>query len=70
MQPQGRPLRTGTILGNRYVDGGVYSGTSADAVIDLSPDLVVVIAPITAGTASFGALADQLRAAMDKKNRK
>jgi NTE family protein len=50
------PITIGT---ERYVDGGVWSGTNADAVIESSPELVVVIAPITEGTASFGALADR-----------
>lgn len=48
-----------TIGAERYVDGGVWSGTNADAALEIAPELVVVIAPITEGTASFGALADR-----------
>jgi NTE family protein len=45
--------------GRRYVDGGVRSGTSADAALALEPDLVLVVAPVCARTAVFGALAER-----------
>lgn len=48
-----------TVAGRRYVDGGVRSGTSADAALDLAPDLVLVVAPVCRRTAVFGALAER-----------
>jgi NTE family protein len=48
-----------TMEGRRYMDGGVRSGTSADAALDLAPDACLIIAPICKGTASFGALAER-----------
>lgn len=47
------------INGRRFMDGGVRSGTSADLLVGDAPEQVVVIAPITTGTAGFGALADR-----------
>jgi NTE family protein len=48
-----------TINGRRFMDGGVRSGTSADLLADDAPRHVVVIAPICAGTAGFGELAER-----------
>jgi NTE family protein len=48
-----------TLDGRRYVDGGVRSGTNADAVLDIEPDLVLVVAPVCRRTAVFGALAER-----------
>ena len=48
-----------TIGGRRYMDGGVRSGTNADVAIDVGPDVVLIIAPICARTASFGPLAER-----------
>jgi NTE family protein len=48
-----------TINGRRFMDGGVRSGTSADLLVADAPGHVVVIAPIAAGTAGFGALAER-----------
>jgi NTE family protein len=42
-----------------YMDGGVRSGTSADVVLDAAIDVALVIAPICAATAVFGALAER-----------
>jgi NTE family protein len=50
------PVRVG---GRDYMDGGVRSGTSADVALDREPDVAIVIAPICAATASFGALAER-----------
>ncbi len=47
------------LAGRPHVDGGVWSGTHADAAAAIAPGIVVVIAPITEGTAAFGALADR-----------
>jgi NTE family protein len=44
------------IGGRRYIDGAIASGTSADAAADIEPDHVLVIAPICARTAPFGAV--------------
>ena len=48
-----------TIGGRRYMDGGVRSGTSADVLIDVEPDVALVIAPLCKATASFGALCER-----------
>ena len=48
-----------TIDGRRYMDGGVHSCTCADVALEVNPELVVVIAPVTTGTAQFGPLADR-----------
>ncbi len=48
-----------TIDGRRYMDGGVRSGTSADVLLEDAPRLVLALAPICEGTASFGALAER-----------
>jgi len=48
-----------TINGRRFMDGGVRSGTSADLLVRDAPRHVVVIAPIVAGTAGFGDLAER-----------
>jgi len=48
-----------TLDGRSYMDGGVRSGTNADVALDREPDVTVVIAPICAATASFGALAER-----------
>lgn len=47
------------INGRRFMDGGVRSGTSADLLVPEAPERVIVIAPICAGTAGFGALAER-----------
>lgn len=51
------------LAGRLHIDGGVWSGTHADAAAAIAPDRVVVIAPITEGTAAFGPLADRALAA-------
>jgi NTE family protein len=43
----------------RYFDGGVHSGTNADLALEIAPDAVLVVAPICAATAPFGALAER-----------
>ena len=48
------------INGRYYMDGGVRSGTSADAVLDLRPDVALVVAPIGAAQTGIGALAERL----------
>lgn len=48
------------IDGRNYIDGGVYSGTSADVVADAALDVVLVIAPMSARSISFGAVCEQL----------
>ncbi len=48
------------INGRYYMDGGVRSGTSADAVLDLQPDVALVVAPIGALQSGIGALAERL----------
>ena len=48
-----------TISGRRYMDGGVRSGTSADLLVPDAPEVVLVVAPICAKTASFGPLAER-----------
>ncbi|MBW2230002.1 MAG: patatin-like phospholipase family protein [Deltaproteobacteria bacterium] len=48
-----------TLDGRDYMDGGVRSATSADVALDHEPDVAIVIAPICAATASFGALAER-----------
>ena len=45
--------------GRRYMDGGVSSGTHADWLLDAAIDVALVITPMTAKTASIGALADR-----------
>jgi len=47
------------IGGRRFMDGGVRSGTNADVVIDVEPDVALVIAPICSRTAVFGPLAER-----------
>jgi NTE family protein len=47
------------IGGRSYMDGGVRSGTSADAALDFAPDVVLVIAPICTATAPIGAVAER-----------
>jgi NTE family protein len=48
-----------TIMGRRYMDGGVRSGTSADVLLGDEPEVVLVIAPLARGTSSIGALAER-----------
>jgi NTE family protein len=66
------PIRIG---GRRYMDGGVRSGTSADAALgvrpgvrsgtsadaalDVRPEIALVIAPLVAATAPIGAVAER-----------
>lgn len=45
-----------TMRGARYIDGGVWSGTHADALVPDQPALVVVIAPLAKGVVVFGEL--------------
>jgi NTE family protein len=52
-----------TIGGRRHFDGGVHSGTNADLTLEVAPDAVLVLAPICATTAPFGALAERCLAA-------
>ncbi len=47
------------IGGRRYMDGGVRSGTSADAALDFAPEAALVIAPICAASAPIGAVAER-----------
>ena len=35
------------IDGTRYIDGGVYSGTNADLVVEAKPDLAIISSPMT-----------------------
>lgn len=51
------------IAGRRHIDGGVHSGTNADLAIEIAPDAVLVVAPVCARTASFGALGERRLAA-------
>lgn len=46
-----------TIAGRRYMDGGVRSGTSADAAAASQPDLALIIAAMGASERGVGALA-------------
>lgn len=48
-----------TLEQSQYMDGGVYSGTNAQIVIEDQPDLAVIIAPICKGTALIGEFADR-----------
>lgn len=52
-----------TIAGRRHVDGGVHSGTNADLALEIAPEAVLVVAPVCARTASFGALGERCLAA-------
>jgi NTE family protein len=44
-----------TIGGVQYFDGGVYSGTNADVLRARRPDVVVVVAPMSAARFPLGA---------------
>ena len=48
-----------TINGQRYMDGGVRSGTNADVLKDDALDVAVIIAPICEGTALFGSVSEK-----------
>jgi NTE family protein len=50
------PIRIGD---RHYFDGGVHSGTNADVALEIAPGVVLVVAPICAATAPFGALAER-----------
>jgi NTE family protein len=52
-----------TIHGERYMDGGVWSGTNADVLLDAGVDAALIIAPMTAETF----LADATRRALDRE---
>lgn len=45
-----------TIEGHRYMDGGVHSGTSADLALHITPDAVLIIAPLGSNDRGIGAL--------------
>lgn len=47
---------TVAIEGRRYTDGGVRSSTSADLASTITPDVVLVLAPMAKGTTGVGAL--------------
>jgi NTE family protein len=46
-----------TIMGRRYTDGGVRSGTSADLAQRIEPDVVLIIATMGANQTGIGAMA-------------
>ena len=52
-----------TIGKDRYMDGGVWSGTNADVLLDAGVDSALIIAPMTAETF----LADATRRALDRE---